>query len=339
MRQEERKRIIDQILAAVESACRIGIAGHIRPDGDCIGSQIALAEGLAALGKEIFVWNADPVPPRYRFLDTDNRIREAQEGEKVDLLFVVDAAALERIGNTWARVQKPVPLINIDHHPTNPGFGEINWIEADKPATGQLIYYLFREGGWRLNASAANALLAAIMTDTGSFQYPSTMPETFEIAADLLRSGADLGNIARHVYQSNTMGRVRLLRHLYTHFRLSKDQQIAWLWLRPSDFERSKAERWEAEDLIDHLRSIEPVVLACIFEQVGPELVRVSMRSKDPKIDLSQIAMRFGGGGHRSAAGARIKGRPRLIQRQILSAFKEALVALDLQVKSEGILR
>jgi len=324
-RQDNEPEIVDAIIEALQKAKRIGVASHIRPDGDSIGCTLALGLALEAQGKEVGLWNPDPVPKKYRFLDPEGRIQQAPKGVKIDLLVSVDAASQERLGSTWDRIQKPVFVINIDHHGSNPGFGDLNWVDARMPATGHLIYQLICRAGWEITPRIADSLLTAIATDTGSFQYATTLPESFEIAATLLRKGANLAQMAREVYHSNSLARVGLLRHLYTHFRLSPDQRIAWLWLRPQDFARTGADRSEAEELIDHLRAMEPVVVACVFEQLPEGKIRISLRSKDPRLDVSQIAIQFGGGGHAAAAGARIAGSPRSVQRKVLSAVQRAL--------------
>lgn len=317
--------LINQIVTAIKMAQSIGIVGHIRPDGDCIGSQLGLAYGLKSLGKKVSVLNSDPIPERYLFLDPSNLIDPTLESKNIELLIVVDTASIDRIGNLWERFKKPIKVINIDHHPTNTGFGQINWIEAEAPATTYLIYKLYRIANWQISKQIANCLLVGLVTDTGSFQFSNTNAETLEVAAQLVKAGADISTIALKLYHSQSLGRVKLLRHLYKNFRLSKDQRIAWLWLRSRDFKKANAQRWDSEDLIDHLRAIKPVVIACIFEEIGPKHVKISLRCKDPTIDLSNIAAGFGGGGHQSAAGARIKGHPKQIQRKVLLALRNAL--------------
>ena len=164
-------------------------------------------------------------------------------------------------------------------------------------------------------------------TDTGSFQYPSTRPSTYHVAAELVKRGANLARICNEVYQSYPLSRVRLLKHVYNHFRLTHDDQIAWLRLKKSDFARTGADTADAEGLIDHIRAIEPVVVACVFEELEPELTRVSLRSKSERVNVNDIASRFGGGGHPAAAGARVPGKPLGVQRRVIAAIKRALDA------------
>ena len=178
---------------------------------------------------------------------------------------------------------------------------------------------------WPITRSIADSLFTAVSTDTGSFQYPSTRPATYHVAGELVRRGADLAKICDEVYQSYPLSRVRLLKHLYSHFRLTHHDRIAYYWLKKADFVRTGADSSDSEGLIDHIRAIAPVVVACIFEELEPDLTRVSLRSKSPEVNVNDIAAQFGGGGHPAAAGARIPGRPLSVQRKVIAAIKKAL--------------
>ncbi len=147
------------------------------------------------------------------------------------------------------------------------------------------------------------------------------------MAGELVKRGANLAKICDEVYQSYPLSRVRLLKHVYNHFRLTHDNQIAYFWLKKTDFTRTGAGTDDSEGLIDHIRAIEPVVVACLFEEMGPESTRISLRSKSEKVNVNEIAAQFGGGGHRAAAGARIPGPPLSVQRRVIAAVKKALDA------------
>ncbi|MGD0085742.1 MAG: DHHA1 domain-containing protein, partial [Verrucomicrobiota bacterium] len=165
----------------------------------------------------------------------------------------------------------------------------------------------------------------AVSTDTGSFQYASTRPGTFHVGAELVTRGANLARICDEVYQSYPLSRARLLKHVYSRFRLTHNNRIAWFWLKAADFARTGAESDDTEGLIDHIRDIEPVVVACVFEEIEPEMTRISLRSKSDRVNVSDIAAQFGGGGHSAAAGARIPGKPLSVQRRVIAAIKRAL--------------
>ena len=319
------KRIIARIVQTIRDSDTICIVGHIRPDGDCIGSQLGLALALKNAGKRVTVWNEDPMPRKLAFLDPDHLLDTPKPGRTFDCVIATDCASFERLGKVGERIQDRQVLINIDHHVSNTRYGDLNWIADEEPSTGELIYRLLQSGHWPITPEIADCLFTAVSTDTGSFQYPSTRPATYHVAAHLVERGANLEKICNEVYQSFPLSRVRLLRHVYNRFKLTHDDQIAYFWLRKIDYARTGAGPDDSEGLIDHIRAIEPVVVACVFEEMKPDLTRVSLRSKSEKVNVSDIASRFGGGGHPAAAGARIPGRPMTTQRQVINAIKKAL--------------
>ena len=321
-------KAVEQILDAIKEADTICVVGHIRPDGDCIGSQLGLATALANSGKDVTVWNQDPVPDKLRFLDPDRRVRRPSSGHKFDLVIATDAADITRLGSVQDCIANRKVLINIDHHSSNTRYGDINWVSPKEPSTGELIFDLCKWAGWKITQPIANSLFTAVSTDTGSFQYPSTTPDTLQTAAELVERGADLGEICQEVYQSYPLTRVKLLRHVYSTFRLTHHSKTAYFWLKKRDFTRADASTEESEGLIDHIRAIEGVRVALVFEELGPDLTRISFRSKDERIDVAEIAKVFGGGGHKAAAGARVEGRPLSVQRRVLGAVKKALAKL-----------
>ena len=194
-----------------------------------------------------------------------------------------------------------------------------------EPSTGELVYRLLKIAKWPITRRIADCLFTAVSTDTGSFQYASTQPGTYHVAGELVSRGANLARICNEVYQSYPLSRARLLRHIYSHFRLAHQNQIAYFWLKKADLTRTGADSSDTEGLIDHIRAIAPVVVACVFEEVEPELTRVSLRSKSAKVNVSEIAAQFGGGGHSAAAGARILGKPLSVQRKVIGAVRQML--------------
>jgi phosphoesterase RecJ-like protein len=319
-------KIVDRILDAIRANQTFCIAGHIRPDGDCVGSQLGLALALKAEGKRVACWNENPMPDKYAFLDPDHLFQKPEPGQNFDCVIAADAASFERIGSVGPCVAERKLLINIDHHASNTRYGDLNWVSAREPSTGELVYRLLKVAQWPITRQIADCLFTAISTDTGSFQYATTRPGTFHVSAELVTRGANLGKICDEVYQSYPLSRVRLLKHVYSHFRLTHQNQIAYFWLRKADFARAGCgDSDETEGLIDHIRAIEPVVVACVFEELDPEITRVSLRSKTDRVNVSEIAAQFGGGGHAAAAGARIPGKPLSVQRRVIAAVKKAL--------------
>ena len=320
-------KIIDRILEIIRENKTFCIVGHIRPDGDCIGSQLGLALALINEGKKVTVWNQDTIPLKYKFLNLDGLIEKPQRGKKFDCVIATDCASYERLGTAGDCVKDRKILINIDHHASNPRYGDVNWVSPREPSTGELIYRLLKVARWPITKPIADLLFAAISTDTGSFQYPNTRSGTFHAGAELVTRGANLAKICDEVYQSYPVSRAKLLKHVYSKFRLTDNDRIAWLWLKKKDFTRTGAESDDTEGLIDHLRAIKPVVVACVFEEVEPELTRISLRSKSALVNVNEIAGQFGGGGHPAAAGARIPGTPLATQRKVVAAIKRALKA------------
>jgi phosphoesterase RecJ-like protein len=320
-------KIIDRIIEGIRAHNTFCIVGHVRPDGDCVGSQLGLALALKAEGKKVTVWNEDEMPDKYAFLDANDLFQKPRRDQKFDCVIATDCASFERLGNVGECVTNRSLFINIDHHASNTRYGDLNWVSPREPSTGELIYRLLKCAKWPITKQISDCLFTAVSTDTGSFQYPTTRPGTFHVGAELVTRGADLAKICDEVYQSYPLSRARLLKHVYSNFKLTHDNQTAYFWLRKADFTRTGAESADTEGLIDHIRAIEPVVIACVFEELEPELTRISLRSKSEKINVNEIAALFGGGGHRAAAGARIAGKPLTVQRKVIAAVKKALDA------------
>ena len=318
-------KIIDRLVESIRQFETFCIVGHIRPDGDCVGSQLGLTMALRNEGKKVACWNEDPIPQKYEFLDREKIFQRPKPGQRFDCVIATDAATFERLGAVCPCVADRRVFINIDHHESNTRYGDLNWVSAREPSTGELIFRLLKVAKWPITKPIADCLFTAVSTDTGSFQYPSTRPGTYHVAAELVGRGADLARICDEVYQSYPLSRARLLRHIYTNFRLTDQNRIAYFWLKKADYARTGAESNDSEGLIDHIRAIAPVVVACVFEEIEPALTRISLRSKSAEVNVNEIAAQFGGGGHPAAAGARIPGSPLSVQRKVLSAIKRAL--------------
>jgi phosphoesterase RecJ-like protein len=276
-------------------------------------------------GKTVTCWNEDEVPQKLAFLDPNHLFKVPRPGLAFDCVIALDAASEERLGQAAECIKQRKLFINIDHHQSNTRFADINWISSRTPSAGEMIFRLLKAANWPITAPIADCLYTAVSTDTGSFQYPATRPATYYIAGELVKRGANLARICEEVYQSYPLSRVRLLQHVFSHFRLAHHNQVGYFWLRPEDFERTGTNASDSEGLIDHIRAIEPVVVACLFEEVEPNLIRVSLRSKNAQADVNAIAGQFGGGGHPEAAGASVVGRPLSVQRRVLAAIKKAL--------------
>ena len=192
-------KIIDRILEVIREHGTFCIVGHIRPDGDCIGSQLGLALALKNEGKRVTVWNQDAIPQKYKFLNAEGLFEKPRRGEKFDCVIATDCASFERLGKVGDCISDRKILVNIDHHESNPRYGDVNWVSPREPSTGELIYRLIKVARWPITRPIADLLFTAISTDTGSFQYPNTRPGTFHAGAELVTRGANLAKICDEV--------------------------------------------------------------------------------------------------------------------------------------------
>lgn len=267
------------------------------------------------------------MPRKLAFLDPDRLLQPPRPSRRFDCVVATDCASFERLGRCGACIGDRKIFINIDHHESNTRYADVNWVSPREPSTGELVFRLLKVARWPITPPIADQLFTAISTDTGSFQYPSTRPGTFHAGAELVTRGANLARICDEVYQSYPLSRAKLLKHVYSSFKLTDGDRIGYFWLKQAHLARTGADSNDTEGLIDHIRAIEPVLVACVFEEIGPELTRISLRSKSEKVNVSEIAKEFGGGGHPAAAGARIPGTPLSTQRKVIAAVKRALKA------------
>src|SRR5213080_483251 len=305
---------------------RFAILGHVRPDGDALGSQLALALSLQALGKEVRVWNEDGMLEKYSFLPRAELLtKPPSTPEDFDVAIALDTAIQNRLGTALVAIRSSKIWINIDHHPSNPGYGDVAHIDSSAPATAEIVFGLIKSQGLPFNHEIAENLYAAISTDTGSFQYPQTSAHTFEIAAELIRAGLDVGRLNQQLYESYPRRRLELLRELLRTMRFERVGRVASFSLSVRTAAELGVLPEDNEGLIDHLRAIRGVIVAVFFEELAEGKVRVSMRSKSDAVDVCAICQKFGGGGHTLAAGARIRGSLAEVEEKVLEEIREVL--------------
>ncbi len=308
------------------------LISHVRPDGDAIGSQLALGYALMAAGKSVRLINEDGLPDNLAFMAGSAKIElPPTEPLVVEVAIALDTATKPRLGEKALHAASQAQIwLNIDHHVSNPKYGDLNLIDSKSPATGQILYQLIIALGLPLPAETRDAIYVAVSTDTGSFQYPSTTAATYELAADLIRRGLDVGTINSQIYDNYPFRRLELMRALLNTLEISDDGLVAnWtmrdqlridLDLRPED----------SEGLIDLIRAIRGVQLAVFFEELPDGKIRISMRSKDHRLDVCQIATEFGGGGHALAAGIRMAGPLEDAKSQVLAAIDRRIEGANL---------
>ena len=297
------------IADAIHAAETIAILSHMRPDGDAIGSQLALLLSLRQLGKEVVAWNESGLPDSFHFLRYSELVTPPPTEARIfDLAIALDTATKQRLGTTLNAIRSAKNWINIDHHASNPGYGDLNHIDSSAPATGQIIYDFLQSQALPLPLETADALYVAISTDTGSFRYPNTTARTFEIAAHLISVGVNAGELARHLYDSYPKRRILLLGELLRNARFDAQDRVASLALTRETKDRYQVKPEDIDGLIDSVRAVDTVAVAIFFEEIEDGRIRISMRSKDHRIDVSRLCAEFGGGGHALAAGARARG-------------------------------
>jgi len=314
-----------EIASALRGHERIAVLSHVRPDGDAFGSQLALGLSLRQLGKKVALWSDDGLLEKYSFMPGgDLLVRPPSEPETFDLGVALDTAVHNRLGLAGEVVHAP-KWINIDHHPTNPRYGDLNYIDSTSPATGQILFELMSSEKLPINLEVAENLFVAISTDTGSFQYPNTTARTFEIGAELVKCGVDVGRVSQLLYENYPRRRVELLRELLGTMRFEAEGRIASFSLTLKTASDLGAKPEDNEGLIDHIRAIEGVIVAIFFEELAEGKVRVSMRSKSEAADVAAICQRFGGGGHKLAAGARVRGTLAEVEQKLLEAICDVI--------------
>jgi phosphoesterase RecJ-like protein len=322
---------LEEIAEVLRTRQRFVVMSHMRPDGDALGCTLAMALCLRQMGKDVTVWNEDGMLDKFRFLPGSELVEKpSAEPQEFEVAVVLDTAVQNRIGTCGPAIRRADIWINLDHHVSNDHYGDLAFIDPLAPATGQVLYELIRGNDLPFTYGMADNLFVAISTDTGSFQYPNTTARTYEIGAELIKAGANVGELSQKMYESYPRRRLELLRALLNALRFTSDDRVASFALPLSTVAAVGARAEDNEGLIDHIRAVEGVVVAAFFEELPDGKVRISLRSKDPRVDVSKLCGEFGGGGHKLAAGARVGGTLADVQERVLQA-------IDRDVRNSGI--
>jgi len=284
---------------------RIAVCGHLRPDGDCIGSQVAFTRFLRSNGIKAAAIRTDPIPRNLEDFVGDTPYIDEKDFDPTGWKAVtVDCADEIRIGKAL-RTKLPSTVFNVDHHISNPEYAEHNLVVPHACATAEILAELFLAIGHEPDQTSANALYVGIATDTGQFRFPSTSTRTFEICCHLCEFGADPAAVATRLYEQETMGRMQLLQSFLATLKLSLDGTVCTGCIREGEYERTGTSNEDSEGFVDYARSIEGVRIGVFLEENDGK-IKGSLRSKDPVYRVDTIAQRFNGGGHACAAGFRI---------------------------------
>jgi phosphoesterase RecJ-like protein len=314
---------LETIRQAIHSRQRFLLTSHARPDGDSIGSQLAMAFALDALGKTVRIVNADPAPEHYQEFPGMDRIEIAAAVERpdVDAVIVMECSDLSRTGVAGLEGQF---IINIDHHAGNRMYGAINWYDLSAAACGEMVIDVIRALGVPLTTEIATHIYLAILTDTGSFHHSNITPRTFDICRQCVDAGVNPAVMARRVFDSNSFGKLKLIGALLDDMELVDEGRLAVMHLDDEMLQSTGSTNNDTEGLIN-LPLTAREIQAVVFFKIGDdEQVRVSMRSKYD-VDVRQVAAAYGGGGHKNAAGFTAAGKLADVKDEIIGRMVEAI--------------
>lgn len=303
---------------------------HIRPDADGMGSQLALADALRAIGKQVRVVVASTIPPRYHFLDPDGtrieRYRPANTTfQDVDVVIILDTGTWNQLGDFGEFLRQfGKPKVVVDHHRTQDDLGGMAFVDTSAEACGRLAHELIVALGAPISPEAANHLYMALATDTGWFRHPNTTAESFALAAELVARGAAPTPLYEKLYEDAPVSRLRLTGKALERLQVCLDGQVAYTEVYLSDYADTGAVPGDTEDLINYPRSVQGIEVAVIFIEQPEGGTKISFRARS-RVDVSAIAQQFAGGGHRLAAGARANGALPDVKAEVLGAIAAAL--------------
>jgi phosphoesterase RecJ-like protein len=316
--------VTGEILSVLRQGERFLVCSHSRPDGDAVGSMLAMGMLLEQMGKRADLVTADEIPAIYRSLPGVDAVRTATSVQgPYDAAILLECDGLARTG---LRGMEQLFLINIDHHLSGRKFAHLNWIDCRASSAGELVYRLVKAAGVTITPETATCLYTTVLTDTGGFCYGSTQASTFALARELVLAGANPIRIARDVYFSTTISRMLLLGAALGN--LKREGRLAWLWITHQDMVRTGASDEDCEGIVNFAACISGVDAAAFLRELPDRSIRLSLRSKGT-VNVAAIAERLGGGGHQYAAGCALKGPlPRAIE-QILTKLRSGMVSSD----------
>lgn len=321
---------MDQIINHIKEASHVLLASHSQPDGDAVSSLLALGLAIGKLGKKTTIYNTSPIPAVYRFLPSVERIvRHMKKATTYDLALVLDCGDLPRIGEASPTVSQVPVVINIDHHITNTGFGDIQLVDPQACSTAELVYRLIKAMDIPIDRAMATSIYTGILTDTGSFRFSSTNQAAFAISQEMAELGVEPHDVAQHVYGTYSLGRIKLLNLALDSIEISDNGKLSIMTITGAMFAETKTQPEDADGMINYARRIEDVkVAALIHEQKNgktssndQQRYHVSLRS-DGSVDVAAIAGSFGGGGHASAAGFQVETTLTKLKSDIITLAK-----------------
>mgnify|MGYP000586775019 CR=1 FL=1 len=324
----EREKLLSDIARALRRAENIGLCGHVMPDGDCLGSELALGLALRKMGKKVTLLSPDPVPQMYNFLPGAGDIQVQLNGQLwFDVFVSVDCSVPDRLGSFKDLLHHADRVVILDHHAGSANFGDFFLNDPHAGATGEIIYDLLRLLPAAMDPEVATCLYVAIITDTGSFRYENTGPGTHRCVADLLDAGIPAVRVNKLLYEEKPLACLQVLGEVLQHLKISACGRVAWSSVPREMLHRFRAADEHADGVIDYLRMIKGVELAVVFREIEPAKYKVSFRSKY-YLDVNKLAAYFGGGGHIRASACILEGNLAEIEEHViqtaLSSLEEA---------------
>ncbi|OPY59085.1 MAG: Bifunctional oligoribonuclease and PAP phosphatase NrnA [Pelotomaculum sp. PtaU1.Bin035] len=316
---------LKDIARAIRGSERILICGHIMPDGDCLGSMLALGLTLKQLGKRVTMAGPDPVPEIYKFLPGLQSFWVGEPPEdKYDMLIVLDCPVMERLGDGYSDLPgRDLAVINIDHHNGSNSFGTFRYTDPRAAAVGEIIFDLMNLMDLEISLDAAICLYTAIATDTGSFQYNSTTPDTHRRVARLLEIGVPISWVNVQLYEEKTRAAQLLLGVALKTLSFSACGKVAWMTVTRDMLREVGAEDEHTEGIVNYARSIKGIEVGLLFHELSAGRYKISFRSKE-NVDVNRLAALFGGGGHSRAAGCEVRGKMGIIEKKVVMAAVSA---------------
>jgi len=314
----------EEMVELLRKAPKVALFSHISPDGDCTGSMLAIGLALEKMGKEVSFYNPDTVPSYLSFLPGSSRIRQVLPNPQPKVLLFVDCTDLGRVNMSQSDIPAESTVLNLDHHISNVFFGDVNWVDAEASAVGEVALTLIKQLGAEIDRDIATNLYTAIVTDSGCFLYSNTTAQTHRSAADLLALGVDLSQIHNKIFDQKPLAQIKLLQCALSGMEIHAEGQLAIMTLNAEDFQKSGAGLELSEGLVDNARSIVGVEVAVLLKEVGPQEIKAGLRS-NLWFNVNEVAALFGGGGHKRAAGCTLKSPMAEAKRTIKTAIEEAL--------------
>ncbi len=321
---------IEKVLVLIGESKRVLITSHQNPDGDALGSMLALGLGLEKIGKDVVFYSKDGVPEILEFLPHSDKIVNSINGieSSFDIAFAVDCTSTSRAGaefEEYAKSENCKNVVIVDHHETTGADADLRLLDQAASSTGMIIYRVLKSLAVEMDESISENIYTTIVSDTGSFSYSNTNSETLRVAAELVDSGADPSKISQALYENEPLRKIELFKLVIPTLDMTEDKKIASIFVDKDMFQKTGATREDTEGMVNIPRSIKGVKVAILFRQEGDSEWKISLRSKG-SVNVAKIAEGFGGGGHAGAAGCSLEGNMADVKTKVISTIKEGLI-------------